>query len=687
MKNIFYILGILFATINIADAQKIYPEDGISKFSNGGLLVKWQPKSVEEWKASYQNGYTISVISKGKELVSKTVKPSSYEQIIQQSNAKSPFLRQFYIGAADFLYPDNALEKNKVSNIFENQTSKTESQWNLAFLLYSCIYDFNLAQLAGLGVKFEGIANGEYSIRIETKGYTSFYVKHIPNMKEKSLSKPNVEWGDKIMEVSWDTKDLTKNYYGYILQKSVDGRIFTQSDSIPYVNNQEGEDNNESAFIMKAKDSLEFNNRTYYFRLRGMDYFGEWSETFVEFSGQGIDALNQSPVIIYADQLENNDAHLKWKFPERDVKLLKHFVMYRADSIDGEYTIFKDSIDIFKREIKFPLKHTQNFFRIVAIPQKGQEVGSMPVLVMGQDNDPPQKAQVLSATVDNKGYVVITIKKNTEKDLWGYRLFKSNFKSDEFSLMNASPKLDTVFRDTINLKLGTENIFYFIEVADLRNNRSPLSDTIKLKIPDIIPPNPPIIQKLVQLSDTLKIIWVNSNSKDVVNQSIFRREIYKEDSWTKIFQFDTSYHSSEYIDLNIKVGSTYAYTMTAIDEVGLESKPIDNKQITIREVEKEFIPFDSIKYEIINDEKNIKLTWMCKDLDELESVLIYKGYDKDKLNRYEEIDAPQFYLEDDYISGQNVYYLIKPRYKVKKGIIKNQEIIEVISKTNNINKE
>ncbi|MBP6235759.1 MAG: hypothetical protein KA536_06445 [Saprospiraceae bacterium] len=679
MKQIIFSLSIIFFFINIGIAQKIYPNDGIVKYRDNELLVKWQPKSIEEWMNGISNGYTVTVFKNGNEIANKSVKPSSYDEIIKTGNNKSPFLRQFYNGAAGFLYPENINDEDRISNILEDQSQRSEVQWNLAFLMYSCIYDFDLAQLSGLGVGFNNIENADFIIKVETKGYAPHTISYFKNVKQKLIKAPVAEWGDKIMEVTWDTKELTAQYYGYILEKSFDGRKFIKSDSLPYVNNQEIDPNSALGYKMMAKDSLEFNNRTYYYRLRGLDYFGEWSNDFQEFSGQGIDALNQSPVIVYADQTENNDAHLKWKFPSKDIKLIKYFTIYRSDSINGKYEVAVDSVNKFERELRIPMIFTQNYFRIVARPNKGAEVGSMPVLVMGQDNEPPMKPELVSSVVDKNGYVAITIKKNHEKDLWGYRLFKSNFKSDEFSLMNASPTLDTILRDTVNLKLGIDNIFYFVEVADLRNNRSPLSDTITLELPDIIPPNSPIIQKLEQLSDSLKINWRNSNSKDVVSQSLFRREINNEETWTKIFEFDSSYQYTQYYDVKLKVGGIYAYTMTATDDAGLESKPIDKKEIQIKALVKEFIPFEKINYEIIDDGKRLKLSWLCNDPDDLVSVLVYKGFDKEKLNRYEEVKVPIFYLDDEFISGQNVYYLLKPKYKIKKGIFKKQEIIEVVS--------
>ena len=253
--------------------------------------------------------------------------------------------------------------------------------------------------------------------------------------------------------------------------------------------------------------------------------------------------------------------------------------------------------------------------------------------------------------------------KNTESDLWGYRIFKSNFNNDEFSLLNAYPTLDTMWIDTIDVDLGTKDIYYLVEAADKRNNRSPLSDTIRIELPDRIPPLPPMLSKVEQVADSIVLHYAPSGSEDAVALNFYRRNI-KQRGWEKIYVIPHSEEMSFVVDSTYDVGVHYAYTVTASDNAGNESTPEFYKEIMTQGKVVEFEPFESIEY-TIQDDNTVLLKWKCNDEKLLKSVMVYKGQDPERMSKLDLVNAPGEFLQDDFSPSKEgvVYYRLKPNFE------------------------
>ena len=674
----------LFVAISNAElhAQFFLPEQCIAKYSDGELKIRWEPSSLAEWESSKLSGYSVEIIENGKSGIfpKEIVKPLPYKQWGEVMNQVSNFKNQFYEGSRNFLYPEEIIDENQTLNkSLPGESRASLDTFRLGFLLYSNTYDFELAKYSGLATSKKVKPGGTYTIKISVPGYPQILKTIKAEEFNPKLADLNGEWGDHIVKLKWNTYVNKSNYFGYFVEKSENGINFTSLDQIPYVNSVDKHaQNSKSAFAFyETNDSLAQNYKTYYLRLRGLDYFGEKSKNYSLLVGYGFEELSISPNLYFADQTEDNQAHLKWNVEDDQKHLLKKFSVLRADSIKGKYEIAVDSIAAGLREFVFPIEHEINYFRIEAIPQNGKPTSSFPVLVMGQDTIAPAMPDIISAYIDTLDRAQVSWHANTETDLWGYRIYKANFKEDEFTLLNSYPTMDTLFIDTIDIDLGNTDIYYVIQAADKRNNRSPFSDTLKLEVPDVIPPFSPMISKVEQVNDSVKIYFTRSMSDDVVAHEIFRRDINEEKSWRLLYQIGIKDSMDFILDDRVEAGHYYAYTIIARDEVGLESKPEFFKDIQVKNIEKDFEPFKNI--ETIVDEKTKKVTirWECNDPERLKTVLVYRGTDKDMMGKYKYIDAPEMVMIDDFKeNGEKVYYRLKPVFKEQKKHLFS-DIIEV----------
>ncbi len=664
-----YLIIFFLGVFSSVFAQRVVPNYQTQKVKDGDVFLRWEPRSPEEWKKAINSGYTVekyAVSPEGSRTLvnSQKVKVASqgdFERVINLLGAS--FYSNFYAGVMDFIYDENAHDKyDGLFSMLESKDAKTIESFKLGLLSYMVTYDFKLTEMAALGFKDEKVSEGKYEYKVYTLNSEPF-IFGLNSSENTVFAKPELkaEWSDHMVKIEWITHVNRSSYYGYFLEKSEDGINYTRLDSVPSVNSYDVDEEPIINFIRKT-DSLEQNYKTYYYRVRCMDYFGDMSRLSSPLSGYGYDEIRTSPMIFHADQMDNNDALIEWRMPQEFLHLVDRFSLLRADSLEGDWSVVMDSLPVAaESSVRYRMEDETNHFRIDAIPKMGEPASSMPVFVMGMDTIAPVTPIILSAQIDTLGRIEIKWEKNQEDDLWGYKVFRGNFENEELGLLNATPFLDTIYLDTIDLKFDTKNVFYRIQAVDDRNNRSDFSELIKLEKPDILPPTTPGIMKLNQLGDTIEVNLVASNSNDVIIHQLFKREFVEGANWELIAELDSIAVKEPYLDIMVEYGKTYAYTLVAIDDVLLKSKPAPYKKL---EVVKAKINFDNslqIKYQ--NNDDEINLSWESTYPDKLKSVTVYKGYSVDKMSKYRNVKWPLSELSDNVDGKEKVFYKLKPHYE------------------------
>ncbi len=680
IKCIFAIF-ILLVTYSTSDAQLLLHDYHSYKVSDGKLKVRWEPRNSDDWSKSKTDGYTIEVykLREGKEMLytSNIIKPSSVNEWLKFEAETSDDLNDFAAGARSFIYPDS--DDNKFDKIFDLKGDKSrEDRLSLGFLMYSISYDFEISKLAGLGYEVDYEPNTDYRFKIFTGTSETIIFDIISaNIYDPLLPEIVEEWKNRNVDITWDGAGYQKHYFGYMVSRSEDGLTYSQVNNRPLTNTLGLVADSSDLLKMTFNDSLPENNKTYWYKVQGFDYFGELSKNEHVFTGQGYVPIGMSPMIEYANQSEDNHAEIKWYMPEEYDELVRSYRIMRAESEDGHYEIVKDSLSNQTKEVKIPLEYTQNHFRVEAVPYRGKPVGSISVFIMGQDTIPPAVPEIVGAFIDSVGQIVIEWKANSESDLWGYRLFKSNFDNQEFGLITKNLLRDTIYRDTVDLKFGTEEVLYRLQAADTRDNRSALSEIIRIQKPDIIPPGSPSISSISQSNDSVIINWTPSPSNDVVTYHLYRRAINIENAWTLASILDTTSARENFIfELDLDYEVPYSYTLVAFDEVGLKSDPTSPRQITLQKKVEKFEPFLSFDYQLDEDQKNVTISWDLKEKSRLKQVMVYRGASKDKMRKYKFVDGNESFLVDA-ITREAVYYMIKPIYEDQKES-HFSEFIEVV---------
>jgi len=656
-------------------AQYVLPEQIIAKHRDGELVIRWEPSSISEWQEAKNTGYNISIAKKqdgtyipAHNDIVTIGNPDEFEKAYNNSGTEAA---SFYLTSRDVLYP--ALAENfMIAELVDKMDGKTEStldSFSINMLSYFSIFDRKLSQLNGMGYSWKFPSNGIYRVTVSTSNGTT---KTVEIDTDKVYKEPKInlesEFSDRTVRLSWENEDHYDTSFGFYISRSTDGLSYNKLNELPYIISKP-EDLELVENSMGTTDSLPANYVDYFYKVNALDFFGDLSREQGLTKGFGFELMYYSPRIIDTEQKTDNHAYLKWDISLDDYDLLNHFSLMRADSLDGMYEVSIDSIGKGIREVEFLMEDESNFFRVESVSKYGQRLSSTPVFIMGIDSIAPLTPTFINATIDTLGRIEIKWKANKENDLWGYRVFKSNFDTDEYSLINAQPILDTMFVDSTHLDLGIENVYYVLQACDLRNNRSAFTEPIIIEKPDVIPPYPATLVSIVQQTDSVLVNWSPSASEDVVWHKLYRRALKTENKWTLIAQIDSSQQIEPLLQLDLVPGEEYAYTIIAVDDVALESEPTPLETVIMKELKEKFDPQIEVEISLDKKNKNIKLEWTCEKSEEVDRYLLYKGYSETKITRYQYIDNLEElkFIEGEFIEGkEKVFYKVCPVYGSKK---------------------
>src|SRR5262249_382371 len=92
-----------------------------------------------------------------------------------------------------------------------------------------------------------------------------------------------------------------------------------------------------------------------------------------------------------------------------------------------------------------------NYYRIVAMNDDDRTY-SFPHLAQLPDSIPPAAPKAVKGSIDTTGVVSLSWEAGKEKDLLGYRVFRSNFENDEYTQVTVSPLSEPTFVDTVSLR-------------------------------------------------------------------------------------------------------------------------------------------------------------------------------------------------------------------------------------------
>ena len=219
-------------------------------------------------------------------------------------------------------------------------------------------------------------------------------------------------------------------------------------------------------------------------------------------------------------------------------------------------------------------------YEMTASDTSGNEsVHSLPVLAVPRDITRPQRPTGLSAAIGDNSKVKLTWNANNDADLYAYRIYRSADESD-LTFVRELPvsELQNQASPSHTEKLDTHSeseYRYAVAAVDGTENESTLSDTVNVKLPDIVPPSQPVLTELKAENGAIKLAWAPSPSADVNGYNVYRAE-----ADSKISRINAAPFAANvlmYRDGTVKAGIVYRYAVSAIDHSGNEGDLSDER--------------------------------------------------------------------------------------------------------------
>ncbi|HTQ63451.1 MAG TPA: hypothetical protein VMI12_01565 [Puia sp.] len=661
-----------------------------TKSYGDSIVIRWAPTADWAWTSLNHNGYIIQRIdlSEAKHPKREIITPQPLKPLtLDQFKASFSRDNNYAAIAAQCLYG-----KNFSVNLRKGQGGQVDraNVWNMRFVYALQVADYDRAVAKGEALRFTDTKvqkNGVYIYRVypaqlTRQGKIDTGNALVQNNGPLGRSKPKIGEvisRDKLSELHWN-RIQEEQYSGYFIERSADGKNFSAITKIPYFSSKPDssqivKDTTQKKIYALLKtqqvfiDSLPQNYRKYYYRLKGINAFAEWSDYSDTLTAMGLDltppaaAIVQSPKFISGKKIE-----LQWKKPLKE-KDFKGYVVTRAKLVSGPYTPLNTKL-LDPQAVQFTdtaaFTHGQNFYIVIALDTAGNMGPSIPAMGLVPDKTPPITPQGLKGRIDRKGLVHLSWNRNPDEDIRGYKIYYANANEHVYSQITIAPVTDTVFTDSITLHTLTKSIWYKIVAVDENNNHSPYSLPLSLKKPDMVPPMPPLASKVYVDTGGVQIDWIESSSTDVIQYAIYRKE--KNANWTliNIVKHDTTKKLFHFTDKKALPFHDYNYCAEAMDEDSLRSAKSTPVNATIKTIP-DLPAIKTLTASYDSKNKQVQLRWRFSDNGNYFFVL-YKGSGKEKLGKFHSADSKtdQYFDDASGVKG-NLRYAIQVFYKDKRG--------------------
>lgn len=598
MKQILFYFLIILGIINIHAQNASIKKDSlviehrklVLKAKNTGekIILRWAPDSPGAWHISNNKGYMIerlaykedaNLFDTGYQLMTPdTLKPwalDKWELIANEASGD----KYAAIAAQAIHGKRNLADPSNTNSSFLQKANELNSLYG--FSLLAAEFSRNAAIASALRFEDSDIdPTMNYVYRVYSNAASEFYPIDTAYvmLKGNEITKTEIPIIDKVEEsekfivLKWD-RAYKDDFSAWYIERSLDnGKTFQRLNDDPYIHSV---GKNQRADYIVYRDSVKQLYKKQQYRIIGINTFAELSEPSPVVIAMGRDKTPPpTPRNVKAEQTNTNGLKITWDADE--VEDLKGFYITKSTSVGSKEELITK--ELLSRNTRSYIDNSydqlkNNWYQIYAIDTVGNAIVSYPTFGSVRDDFAPEKPIQVGGKIDTLGVVKLDWKLGKEKDLFGYHVYMANAKDHVFARLTAKPIRDTIFTDTITLKVLTEDIYYKIKAVDIKGNVSEYSKILTLKKPDIVPPTAPVFNNYHVLKNGIHLAWAPSTSHDIKIHYLYRKEV-KATAWELIYRTESLKNQDTYIDKSTKASITYQYKIVAEDDDGLQTEGV-----------------------------------------------------------------------------------------------------------------
>lgn len=191
------------------------------------------------------------------------------------------------------------------------------------------------------------------------------------------------------------------------------------------------------------------------------------------------------------------------------------------------------------------------------------------------DATPPAAPTGVRAVGGSDG-ITITWSASPEPDVVGYEVERASDRGyTSFGLLNGEQIVGTSWLDAVDPQIET-TFGYVVYAIDRSFNRSQPSNMVLAAMPDIVPPQQPIITRLEMRGDSVELDWTPSPARDLAGWRVDRA--IGDGPFEPLATIDAASTTMHHLPSD---EGTVRYTVTALDSTGNASDPSTEAVIEI----------------------------------------------------------------------------------------------------------
>ncbi len=685
MKNKWFFLSCLFYSLTFASAQtdssQLSVEETpdlqlIVRKSGEDVLLRWAATSAGVWFNSL-GGYVLlerttfdafqNIAEATTDTLVRDLRPwteADFEAALQQYPNND-----YLVMAGQSIYGEwESIQSTKELDMATILARREELNHKYSTALFIADMDTQAAAAMGLFYRDRQIPKDQYLLyRLNIIGPQGqvYSTTALYNPNFDLVATPNIDDAEAIdgyVRLTWDRTSHERYFTAYHIERSADNVRFERLNKQPYINAVD----EKRAFgippITYLADAE--NDKPYYYRIIGIDAFGQESEPSASVLLTAKDLIPPTaPIRPEAGFNKDEKMVIQWEQAQTSEDMTGYRIK-RSRTFDGLFLPISELLPRSTRQFEDPAPNriSENYYQVCAIDRSGNEGCSAPAYGFLNDQTPPPPPTGLTGYMDTLGLVYLRWPLGSTADISGYHVYVANSPDQVFIRRNTRVVRDTIWQDTLALNTLTEEIYYRIAAVDLRSNVSDFSEILRLEKPDTIPPTAALFSNYSVSDSSIVLEWVNSNSRDLVYHELFRKSDTQDwQSIAKFYGLETQYEDSQ-----IQAATLYTYKIEAVDDAQLRSPSVELLSVSSKPASLDALPPLEIRTADNSPEIELYLR-LPANLSGLAQIVIYKSEDGTNFSRFSTQAAAYVLSLTDKDLRANQSYAYKYRLYFKDG--------------------